>query len=170
MQVLEPTDFDSLCVTVAGIDASIRAPRPVISVLNRILAQARRPPSSASVRANIDVDGDDVSWRISGSSEASRKVLSSRSALPQVAGAVISSLVCDIAATARLKVIRAAVIERDGRAVAFVGDDWESCITLVAHLHARGWRLLGGDYALIDLSTLTILATRKLLYVTLSCV
>ena len=69
---------------------------------------------------------------------------------------------------AGLSVIRAAVVEREGRAVAFVGDDWESCVTLAAHLHCRGWKLLGGDYALLGLADLTVLATRKLLYVTLS--
>ncbi len=170
MQTLEQTGFESLHVTIAGVDGSIRAPAPVISVLSRVLAHARRPASSVPARASIEVESDDVSWRISGGSEESRKVLSSRSALPQVAGAIVSSLVSDVASTAGLRVARAAVIERDGRAVAFVGDDWESCITLAAHLHVRGWRLLGGDYALIDLPSLNVLATRKLLYVTLSCV
>jgi hypothetical protein len=168
MQTLGSTGLDSLSVTIAGAAATIRAPRSMISILQQILFHARTLPDSASVRANVEVSSDEVSWRITGSSEASRKILSSRSALPQVAGAIVSSLVADIAESTRLNVVRAAVIERDGRAVAFVGDDWESCITLAAHLHSRGWRLLGGDYALVDLTDLTVLATRKSLYVTLS--
>src|SRR5271170_1618253 len=167
MQTLE-TDTESLGVTIAGVDASIRAPRPLISILNRVLVHARTAPGPASVRASVAVEADDVAWRITGLSEASRKILSSRSALPQVAGAVISSLVSDVGEFAGLNVVRAAVVERDGRAVAFVGDDWESCVTLAAHLHCRGWRLLGGDYALMNLAELTVLASRKLLYVTLS--
>lgn len=170
MQTLAATDSDSLCVTIAGVDASIRAPRSVISILTRVLVHARANPESATIRASLDVRKDEVSWRISGASETSRKILSARSALPQVAGAVISSLVSDIADSARLNVARAAVIEREGKAVAFVGDDWESCITLAAHLHSRGWRFLGGDYALLDLAALNVLVTRKLLYFTLSCV
>ena len=88
--------------------------------------------------------------------------------LPQVAGAVTSSLIADVADHAKLTVWRAAVVERDGHAVAFVGDDWESGLVLACHLHARGWRLLGGDYALIERETLTVRPTKKLLYATLS--
>jgi hypothetical protein len=170
MQTLEHSVFDTLNVTIAGVDGSIRAPQPVISVLNRVLAHARRPASSPPGLACIEVLSDEVAWRINGGSEDSRKILSARSALPQVAGAIVSSLIADVASAAGLNVARAAVIERDGYAVAFVGDDWESCITLAAHLHVRGWHLLGGDYALIDLPTLNVLGARKLLYVTLSCV
>jgi hypothetical protein len=170
MQTLDSADLESVCVTIAGVDASIRAPRSVVSVLNRTLVHARRAPATASIRAAIEVENDEGVWRINGSSQRSAKVLSATSALPQVGGAVVSSLVADAAEEAQLCVWRAAVVERDGHALAFVGDDWESGIVLAAHLHARGWRLLGGDYALIDRATLTVHPMRKLLYVTLSLV
>jgi hypothetical protein len=168
MQTCDPADIDSVCVTIAGVDASIRAPRSVLSILDRTLAHARRTPARASIRAAIEVEGDELAWRISGNSQRSIKVLSATSALPRVGGAVVSSVIADVAEAARLSVCRAAVVERDGRAIAFVGDDWESGVVLAAHLHARGWRLLGGDYALIDRATLTVLGSRKLLHVTLS--
>src|ERR1700722_13745988 len=52
--------------------------------------------------------------------------------------------------------------------VAFVADDWKAGLVLACHLHARGWRLLGGDYALIERDTLTVRPTKKQLYPTLS--
>jgi hypothetical protein len=168
MQTLDPTGLDTLCVRVADVDASIRAPGSVLSVLSRTLMHACRPLAGASVQTTIEVSNDEYAWHIHGSSQRSHKVLSATSALPQVCGAIVSSLIADIAQTAQLCVCRAAAVERAGRAVAFIGDDWESCVVLAAHLHARGWRFLGGDYVLIDPRTLTVHATRKLLYVTLS--
>lgn len=168
MQTLDPTGLDSLCVRVAEVDASIRAPRPVLAILSRTLMHARLPCAGAIVKTTIEVSNDEFAWHIRGSSQRSDKVLSATSPLPQVCGAVVSSLIADVAQTAQLHVCRAAAVERAGRAVVFVGDDWESCVVLAAHLHARGWRLLGGDYVLIDPVTLTVHATRKLLYVTLA--
>jgi hypothetical protein len=168
MQTLDPAEVDSLCVRVADVDATIRGPRPVLSILGRTLMHARRPLAGASVKTTIEVRNDEFAWRIHGSSPRSHKILSTASALPQVCGAVVSSLIADIAEAAGLNICRAAAVERAGRAAAFVGDDWESCVVLAAHLHARGWRFLGGDYVLIDPRTLIVHATRKLLYVTLS--
>lgn len=167
MEILDSTRLDVLCVRVAGVDASIRAPRSVLAILRRTLVHATRPCSDIG-KTTIEVSNDEFSWQIRGSSQRSDKVLSATSPLPQVCGAVVSSLIADVAQEARLDVCRAAAVESSGRAVVFIGDDWESCVVLAAHLQARGWRLLGGDYVLIDPRTLTVHATRKLLYVTLS--
>jgi len=167
MYTLDQTELDALCVRVADIDAEIRAPRTIVSILNRTLMHARRPVAGAAVKIIIEVSKDEFSWLIRGSSHSNDKVLSATSALPQVCGAVVSSLIAEIAGAAQLRVLRAAAVERAGKAVLFVGDDWESCVVLATHLHARGWRFLGGDYVLIDPATLTVHATRKLLYATL---
>jgi|SRR5579863_3822632 len=168
MHTFEPTAHDSLSVRVAGVDAVIRAPGEVLSVLSRTLMHARRPHGSAHVKTTIEVSSDEYVWTIRGTSERSHKVLSTASVLPQVCGAVVSSLIADIAESAGLHVCRAAAVERNGVAAAFVGDDWESCVVLAAHLHSRGWRFLGGDYLLIDPTTLMVHATRKSLYATLA--
>jgi hypothetical protein len=168
MQTVDATELDTLCVSVAEVDASIHAPGSVLSILSRTLTHARRPLAGASVKTKIEVYNDEFAWYIRGSSQRSYKVLSKTSALPQVCGAVVASLIADVAQAAHLCVCRAATVERGGRAVAFIGDDWESCLVLATHLHARGWQFLGGDYVLIDPTTLTVHATRKLLYVTLS--
>src|SRR5580704_626244 len=155
-----------MCVRIGGVDATVRAPASVLTVLSKTLLHAGRSDDGASIRATIDVERDERVWRISGHSERSLKVLSADSALPQVGGAVVASLVADAAECAGLAVWRAAVVEREGRAVAFVGDDWESGVVLATHLHARGWRLLGGDYALVHRDGMNVLATRKMLYIT----
>ena len=120
------------------------------------------------MKTTIEVSNDEFFWRIRGNSQKSHKVLSTASALPQLCGAIVSSLIADVAEAAKLHVCRAAAVERNGRSVVFLGDDWESCVVLSAHLHERGWRFLGGDYVLIDPTTLTIHATRKSLYATLA--
>jgi len=129
---------------------------------------ACRPHAGASVKTTIEVSSDESIWHIGGSSQHSHKVLSTTSALPQVCGAIVASLIADVAEIAELRVCRAAAVERNGHAVALLGDDWESCVVLAAHLHARGWRFLGGDYVLIDPKTFIVHATRKALYATLS--
>ncbi len=154
--------------TIGGVEATVRAPRSVISVLERTLHHARGTTSNAEPAVAITVVNDGFVWRISGRSQKSGKILSTTNTLPQVAGAVVSSLVADVAEHASLVVWRAAVVERDGRAVAFVGDDWESGVVLGCHLHARGWRLVGGDYALIERESLSVRSTKKQLYATLS--
>ncbi len=168
MQTLDPAGADCLCVSIAGVDATIRAPRSVLAILNQTLAPARTSSATSPIRVSINVESDEFVWRINGSCQRSVKVLSATSALPRVAGAIVSSLVADVAAAAHLCAWRAAVVERDGHALAFIGDDWESGVVLSAHLHSRGWRLLGGDYALVNRKTLEVAAMRKLLYVTMS--
>jgi hypothetical protein len=167
-QPLDAADAGVLSFTIAGVDATVSAPQSILSVLSRTLAHAKTTTPSPDAPVTISVVRDDFVWRIDGGSQRTGKVLSATSALPQVAGAVVSSVVADVADRAGLAVWRAAVVERDGHAIAFVGDDWESGIVLASHLHARGWRWLGGDYALIERETLTVHATKKHLYATLS--
>src|ERR1700722_18582845 len=164
----ETAEVLSADFAIAGVSANVRAPQSVMSILERTLAPARTASPPADPPVAITVTNDRFVWRIDGGSQGSGKVLSATSALPQVAGAVASSLIADVAEHAKLTLWRAAVVERDGHAVAFVGDDWESGLVLACHLHARGWRLLGGDYALIERDTLTVRPTKKQLYPTLS--
>ncbi len=50
--------------------------------------------------------------------------------LPQVAGAAVTTAIGSAAASRAYTTLRASVIEKDGRALALIGDDWESAITL----------------------------------------
>lgn len=122
------------------------------------------PPITINVAFESDV------WQINGTSRASRKTLGSGSTLPQVAGAAVSSLLAELAYHREISVWRAAVVQYEGRALALVGDDWESAITLAAHLHGRGWRVVSGDYALVDLATMRAIPFRKSLHVSSSSV
>src|SRR5581483_5155390 len=97
MHTCDPAGVDSVRISIAGVDATIRAPRDVVAVLDQMLVPA--PPSSKTggPSTTIDVARDEFAWRISGSSQRSAKVLSATSALPQVGGAVVSSLMSDVA-------------------------------------------------------------------------
>lgn len=55
-----------------------------------------------------------------------------------------------VASDAGLYAVQTVAVERDGRALAFVGRSGAGKSTLAAHLLARGWRLVADDVAFID--------------------
>jgi hypothetical protein len=159
-----------LRLNIADADVLISGPKGVVDVVDRMLEHVSRQWSSANAPLQILVEFDSEMWRVSGAAPAGRKVLGRLSALPQVAGAVISSLLAELAFHRNFNVWRAAVVEHDGQALVMIGDDWESCVTITAHLHTRGWRILGGDYALVSGDTLVVTAFKKVLHANSSCI
>jgi hypothetical protein len=129
----------------ADADLRVRAPQSVLAVLDQMFARIPREWSGAKPAIALDVIFDGV-WHIAGSALSATKVLGAASSLPQVSGACVSSLLAELAANASISIWRAAIVEFEGNALALVGDDWETAITLAAHLHARGWRIVSGDY------------------------
>jgi hypothetical protein len=154
---------------VADINFRIEAPDQVLAVLNATLCVVPRFDARAEPDIIVAVQRNDDAWEIRGH-EGALKVLGGHSAMPQVGGAVVTSVIRDAAATRNFRTMRATVVERDGRALAMIGDDWESAITLAAHLHARGWSYIGSDNALLDPETLEVLPIQKSLYVNSSSV
>jgi len=154
---------------IAGADLRVRAPQTVLDVLDRMFGRVAHVWLGALTPLVVDVTFDDV-WRIAGSMPATSKALAAASTLPQVAGATIATLLAELAAQRGLNLWRAAIVECDGNALALLGDDWETAITLAAHLHARGWRIVSGDYGLVDPATMTALPFRKLLHVNSSSI
>lgn len=159
-----------LKLRIAGADILVRGPRTVLGVVDHMLAQVDHMWLAHSEPLIVDVSSKSGIWSVVGKAPASRKTLGSGSALPQVAGAVVSSILAEISWHLDVVIWRAAAVERDGRALVFIGDDWESCITLTAHLHTRGWNILGGDYALISGDTLVVSAFKKVLHANSSCI
>jgi hypothetical protein len=160
-----PSTSPRLDVHLPGIDARVRAPQHVLDVVDQMFAHLSHVWTGEGTPVAIDVTFDDDTWQIGGTAASSRKTLSRNSSLTQVAGAAIASLLAEFGEARGLSVWRAAVVERGNHALVLVGDDWESAITLAAHLHARGWRVVSGDYAIIDLATMQALPFRKLLHV-----
>ena len=156
--------------SISETDIALIGPSSVLSIVDRMLLNVERVWSKACDPTKIEVSFAAEIWRIHGEAPASRKVLGARSALPQVAGAIVSSILAEVAFHKNVEVWRAAVVERENRALVFIGDDWESCVTMIAHLHTRGWKILGGDYALISGDTLVVSAFKKLLHANSSCV
>ena len=154
---------------IADADVRVIAPRRVLAALDSMLAHVSRDWSGVSEPLQIDVRSEAEVWQISGTAPKSKKVLSQGSAMPQVAGAVIASMLAELAFHRDLTVWRAAAVERDGQALAMMGDDWESCITLVAHLHTRGWRIVGGDQLLVAKGAPVAIGLKKSLHANSSC-
>lgn len=159
-----------LALCIADADVVISGPCAVLEVVDRMLEHVSHEHAGVAAPLRIDVSYESDMWSVRGMAPAGRKSLGRLSAMPQVAGAVVSSLLAELAHHRNFKVWRAAVVERDGAALAFIGDDWESCVTLVAHLHMRGWRILGGDYALVAGDTFVVSAFKKALHANSSCV
>lgn len=159
----------TLDMLVAHTAVRLEAPEPVLAVLDATLSHVPRITLDGPADVTISVVANDDVFEIYGLA-GSVKVLGAHSALPQIAGAVVTSIVTDVAAHRSIKTMRASVIEREGRGFALVGDDWESAITLAAHLHGRGWHLVGSDHVLIDPDDLRVYPLQKSLYVNSSAV
>jgi hypothetical protein len=150
-------EIDESKYCISGFDVRICAPPSLQQVLSHVDRDWTNARTALQIDARFQVD----SWYIAGTAPDSKKILGHGSALPQVAGAVVASLIAEIAYHRDVNVWRAAVVERHGKALVLAGNDWESCVTLAAHLRTRGWRLLGGDYALVTCDTLSAAPCHK---------
>jgi hypothetical protein len=159
----------SLEFCLADTKVRVEAPPGVLAVLDATLSYVPRFSTRSTADIVISAQPRTDVWEIRGP-DGSLKVLGAQSALPQVAGAVVSSAVAEVAATQRYTAMRASVVQKDGRALAMVGDDWESAITLAAHLHGRGWSYLGSDNVFLDEHKLDVFSIQKSLYVNSSSI
>jgi hypothetical protein len=153
---------------IAGIDVSLRAPAHLLTIVDRMLTNVSREVRGVAA-VGIEARCESDIWYISGTAPSSRKMLAPGAALPQVGGAVISAMLAELAHHHDVRVLRAAVVQHNGNALVLAGDDWESSITLAAHLNTRGWGLLGGDYALLAGESHTVLCFKKSLHANSSC-
>jgi hypothetical protein len=159
----------NLDLTVAAVNVRVEAPSTIISVLERTLQNVPRFARSISPEVTFYVAPKGEMWQID-AFDGTRKALSLQSALPQVSGAIISSIVGKVAASRDCIALRAAVVEKNGRALAMIGDDWETAILLAAHLHGRGWSYLGGDNVIYESASRRVSSFEKSLYVNSSAV
>ena len=158
-----------LGLEVAGIKVRIDAPNDVLAILNSTMINVPRFASSMRPELTVTVVSHEGAWEIRGSG-SSRDVLGVKSALPQVGGAAVSRAVADVADRSGFRTMRATVLERHGKALAMIGDDWESAITLATHMHGRGWRYVGCDHALFDPAAQQVHCVQKSLYIGASSV
>ena len=163
-----PVAQSALEFSFAGTTVRVEAPEGVLAVLDATLRFVPRPSQAAADIRIVAQTLEDV-WEIRGHA-GSLKVLGAQSSLPQVAGAIASCAVNDVATHRGLKTMRASVIAKGDRALAMLGDDWESALTLAAHLHGRGWTFVGSDNVFVDAVTLDVVPFQKSLYVNSSSV
>jgi hypothetical protein len=169
---LEPVPLASqgaLDFLIAGTLVHVDAPTRIMNVVRAMLANVPHSGSHLLAAAKISVLPDGDAWDILGS-DGSRTVMSAKSPLPRVGGAVVSRIINIAAEALNYAPMRATVVERAGQALAMIGDDWESAITIAAHLHGRGWSFIGGDNALFDPASGKVFPVQKSLYVNSSSV
>lgn len=159
----------ALDILLAEVNVRVEAPEAVFDVLDATLSVVPRFSANHIPDVHISVQRTHDVWEIQGPYDGV-KVLAGTYALPQVAGAIVTATLAAVATRRNVKALRATVLEKDGRGLAMIGDDWESTITLAAHLHGRGWRYVGGDNALLDPVTLELLPVQKALYVNSSAI
>ncbi len=160
----ESTAPISIDIRLANVNVRVNAPNSILSVLDATLSNVPRFGPATAPELILSVTPKSEAWEIHGL-DGARHVMSAQSALPQIAGAVVSNAVRTVAASRKHVTMRATVMERDGRAIALIGDDWESAITLATHFHSRGWTYVGTDNALLDPVTREVHCIQKSLYV-----
>ena len=158
-----------LDLRVADVNVRVEGPDRIIALLGTTMSNVPRFDSRTTPDLTIEVVSHDGAWEIRGI-DGVRNVMATQSAMPQVGGAVVSRAVSDVALSCGFRTMRATVIERGGRALAMIGDDWESAITLATHLHGRGWHYIASDHVLFDPATHQVLCIQKSLYVNASSV
>jgi hypothetical protein len=157
----------SIDLRLTDYNVRVDAPDRVLTVLEKTLSNVPRFRSIANPDVTIVARPHDDLWSIM-SARGTRKVLARDSAFPQIAGAIFTSVMDHAARALDYRTMRATVVEKDGYAVAMIGDDWESAVTLAAHMHLRGWRYIGNDNALFDPQTQAVYPIEKSLYVNAS--
>jgi hypothetical protein len=161
--------YSTIDLCLADVNVRVQAPDSVLAILDATLLNVPRFASSTMPDLSISVSPRDEIWDIHGA-DGSHKVLTTQSALPQVGGAIVTSAIGSVASSREYTTMRATVLEKDGRALAMIGDDWESAITLATHLHGRGWSYIGSDNALLDPATREVYCIQKSLYINASSV
>jgi hypothetical protein len=162
-------DPSGIAFRLADVNLRVEAPGPILAVLAATLLNVPRFTSTVTPELTIEVAQKGDAWEIHGAGGFT-KLLPRQSAPPQVGGAVVTSAIQAVAASRECTALRAAVVEKDGRALAMVGDDWESAISLATHLHARGWSYIGSDNALLDSAAHGVYCVQKSLYLNSSSV
>ncbi len=157
----------SIDLRLTDYNVRVDAPERVLSVLEKTLSNVPRFRNVAEPDVTIVARPHDHLWSIM-SARGTRKVLARESAFPQIAGAVFTSVMDHTARALNFRTMRATVVEKDGDAVAMIGDDWESAVTIAAHMHLRGWRYIGNDHALFDPKSNAVYPIEKSLYVNAS--
>lgn len=158
--------LDVLDLRISNVEVRVFAPQAVLSILETTLADVPRHRSEI-VAVEVRAELSNSLWSVTATPGTQRLIMPAESILPQVAGAVVSTILRSIVSE-DVRVARAVVIEYQGRGLAIVGEDWESALTISAHLCTRGWQYVSGDHALIDGRTLKAVGFEKALYMTSS--
>ncbi len=146
-RIAPPAKSSSLGLYIDGVEVDVRGSSDVLAVLASIYRRHRR-------------DGKRNSDVVRG---LRLRLPSERGAAAAIAGAAAERIVRSVAECTGRHVIRAAALERDGRALLIAGAPGCGKSTLAVNLLSGGWKLLADDYILISSDGATALAHQALM-------
>lgn len=147
---------------ISGVGVGIRAPDDVLRVLDVTLLHVPRHVAECTIV--MSVAKDDERWRIS-DEYGPIIALPSFAPVPEVAGALTTAMVERVGQSTQDAIVTGTIVAKGGFAVALVGEDWESCIAIAAHLSLRGWSFVTPRHAFVDRDTRAVEPFAKLLYI-----
>lgn len=164
MRSLRPEVSRTLALSIAGVAVRVDAPEPVILALRAMLSAVPQCGVRRAGTLRVVAEYGAGAWIIE-ATQGPQKMLSASTSYPQVAGAIISVVIVAICCKRSVSALRAAVMARASDAIVLAAEKREAATAIAMHLHARGWRYVSADRALIDLETMHALRFEKLLHV-----
>jgi hypothetical protein len=146
-RVAAPAKSSSLGLYIDGVEVDVRGSSDVLGVLASIYRRHRR-------------DGKRNSDVVRG---VRLRLPSERGAAAALAAAAAERIVRSVAECTARHVIRAAALERNGRALLIAGSPGCGKSTLAVNLLSGGWKLLADDYVLISSDGGTAIAHQALM-------
>ena len=145
----------TLHVRLADTDVLVQAPSCVLNPLDLILRYVPRDWQSNADPVLVRMQQSRFGWRLTSPGIDLMTVGGDRPE-PEVARVLLDFMMRAASKHSQKLFVPAAVVEREGRAVAFVGSDHRTSLAVAAHLSMRGWQWLSGNYAIVDPASLTI--------------
>ncbi|TAM76627.1 hypothetical protein EPN44_04725 [bacterium] len=159
----EPTV--SVRYRVADVDIEVRGPKKAIASLERAFSRLPRVPADEGSAATIAIRHDANGWMIDETLSDQPRILDARAGGGGwLAMEVANSIISEVAARSKFLIIHAAVLERDGEALAVAGRGFAGKSTVATHLLSRGWRMLSDEYAFVEPISGRLVPYQKLMY------
>ncbi|TAM62299.1 hypothetical protein EPN52_00875 [bacterium] len=149
---------------IADVDVEVRGPQPAIASLERAFSRLPRVPAGEEGLVSIVVSRAASGWEIVETLSEQPRLLDSRAGNGWLAMEVANSIISEVAARSKFLILHAAVLERDGEALAIAGRGFAGKSTVATHLLSRGWHLLSDEYAFVEPISGRLVPYQKLMY------
>jgi hypothetical protein len=149
---------------IADTTVLVRSARPVREAVDAIFRRLGRAAKGERPHLMLDARFERDRYIVEGTGLEPRRF--TRAAPPGAVALELANAVAEaVCRTSGLFIFKAAVLERDGNALALGGVSRAGTTTIAAHLLGRGWRLVSDAYALVEPSTERVVPFHKLMVV-----